>query len=63
MSSKMITLGIGTPGDIQEFILVGLSPAIIISSELTIYDRSTTLTLQERDIDLTLYDRFNEEDE
>lgn len=56
---EIITLGLGTPGTIPGFILMGLTPSATATPlvALTLYDRSTALTLEARSTALTLETR------
>lgn len=56
--NHVITLGIGTPGDVEHFILFGLTGALIpVFENLTLHSRSSGLTVEDRDLGLELIGR------
>ena len=56
--NQIITLGIGTPGDIEHFILLGLNVRALGAIDTTLQDRDFTGTLWEREFgDADLYER------
>jgi 2,3-bisphosphoglycerate-independent phosphoglycerate mutase len=60
--NQVITLGIGTPSDIEHFILFGLnanpeSEGAGVIRAWTLADRDTSFTLDERDVSWSLRDR------
>jgi hypothetical protein len=55
---QIITLGIGTPGTIGGFLLMGLTPSNAVALvALTLHPRSVYLTLEARSVYLTLATR------
>ena len=56
--NQVITLGVGTPSDIEHFILLGLgSLQVGVIESWTLQNRSFEFTLDDRDIDWDLLDR------